>query len=310
MMWDRTPVVGGVLMLSLAAALALAVLDRKLGPPTELPTALPATAGVDDAGVVEPSTNAKVEGYLGVILPRVSVDIAARYEGRLREVHVRLGDSVPAGGLLATIDAPPVRHDLALATVALKATQVELEQARVELAEARDKLARRQRLSEEALASAEELATARFREQLADARVQAARAQLEEKRVRVENLRQSNADAELRAPFEGTVAARFADPGANVTSSTPILRLISDGDMFVRFAVPEEVVTTMTIGSTVRIASVNRSVSVHGVIEKVAPEVDAAARMVIIEATLRLDEVPRGSLLAGEMARVFTEGRR
>lgn len=299
----RSPIAGTIVLLSIAGSLALSTVGRpEEGALEDGPPALVVSARSAEAGAPRPL--AAAEGYLGVILPRASVDVAARYEGRLRAVHVRLGDTVAEGGLIATIDAPEARFDLATASAELKTAQVEHEKAKVELTEAREKFARRKQLSADALTSGEDLATARFQEQLASVRVEATRAHVDEQRTRVEKLRQTNAESELRAPFEAIVAARYADPGANVTSSTPILRLISVGDMFVRFAVPEEAVASFAVGTPVRVVSSRKRIELAGVVEKIAPEIDAASRMIVVEAKLPLEGVPSGALLAGEAARV------
>jgi RND family efflux transporter MFP subunit len=196
-----------------------------------------------------------------------------------------------------------------MAEATVKTALVEQERAVVELAEAEERFARRKSLSADALASGEDLSTARYQHKLAETRLSAVRAQLAEKRSQVEKLRQSNADAEIRAPFDGIVAARYVDPGANVTPATPIVRLISAGDLFVRFAVPEEKARALAVGIAVRVSAGDDRASLRGSIEKVAPEIDAASRMVIVEA--RLDKPGAGGpVLSGEMAHVSIEERR
>jgi multidrug efflux pump subunit AcrA (membrane-fusion protein) len=225
MIQPRTAIVGGLALLSLAGSIALASgrgaeRAKELSSPALPPHAShPAEAG--------PIPSAAAHRFLGVILARSSVDVAARFEGRLRAVHVRLGDSVPSGGTIASLDVPSLRYDLDMAEATVKTALVEQERAVVELAEAEERFARRKSLSAEALASGEDLSTARYQHKLAETRLSAVRAQLAEKRSQVEKLRQSNADAEIRAPFDGIVAARYVDPGANVTPATPIVRLIS-----------------------------------------------------------------------------------
>ncbi|KYF54472.1 hypothetical protein BE08_35930, partial [Sorangium cellulosum] len=179
-------------------------------------------------------------GFIGVLLAHRSVDLAARNEGRLRAVHVRLGDRVAAGDLLATLDLQTLRSDTAIAAAALRGAEVALSRAREELAEAEERHRRAQALAAEGLASGEDLSAAEHKTAMARLQVDAAAAELREKRARVGQLRGVQADTEIRAPFAGRVVARYAEPGESVGSTVPILRLISDDGLLVRFAVPEE----------------------------------------------------------------------
>lgn len=308
MIQPRTAIVGALALLSLAGTITLASgrgaerarLKTSASPASPPQAARPA----ESAPIPSPAP----QRFLGVILARSSVDVAARFEGRLRAVHVRLGDSVSAGSLVASLDVPSLRSDLSIAEAALKSAEVDEERAAVELAEAEERFDRRKALSADALASGEDLATARYQHKLARTRLSATHAGLAEKRAQVDKLRKSNADAEILAPFEGIVAARYVDPGANVTSATPIVRLISAGDLFVRFAVPEEKASTLSVGAQVRVDTGDDHAALRGSIDKIAPEIDASSRMVIVEA--RLDKPVAGApVLSGEMARVSIEER-
>jgi multidrug resistance efflux pump len=177
----------------------------------------------------------------------------------------------------------------------------------VELAQAKEHLARQRRLALEHLISQEALVAADYQEKLAAGRLAATRAQLEERRAQVERLQKDNGDLEITAPFEGIVATRYVDPGATVRPSTPILRLISMRDIFVRFAIPEPQVRVMAVGQAVRIRVGDARLELLGTVEKVAPEVDSASHLVVLEARiLSLDpEIP---VLSGEIARVSRMG--
>jgi multidrug efflux pump subunit AcrA (membrane-fusion protein) len=107
----------------------------------------------------------------------------------------------------------------------------------------------------------------------------------------------------MSAPFAGTVAARYADRGALIPKGTPIVRLIAQGELRVRFALPEERATALAVGDRLRIAAAG--LELHGTVEKVAPEIDAASRMVYAEATLDLAVAERERVRSGQVARVF-----
>jgi RND family efflux transporter MFP subunit len=302
----RTALVGTFVLLSLAGSLALAT---GKGAPSPAPVAAESSPAFVAAEVLSARPAAASppaqprEDYLGVILTRTSAEIAPRFEGKLRAVHVRLGDHVAAGAVLAELDAPALRFDLRVAEAELKAAGVDQSRTAVELAEAKERLGRRQSLAADALASGEELAASRYQAQLGAARLDATSAQVEQRRAQVERLRQDNADTRITAPFEGIVATRYVDPGATVRPSTPILRLVSMRDLFVRFAVPEQRIRSMAVGQPVRVRVGESRLDLRGTVDKVAPEIDAASRMVFLEARLELMD-PEVAVRSGEMARV------
>jgi RND family efflux transporter MFP subunit len=303
-------VVGGVVLLSVAGSFALA--ERSLS--EQSPRGAFPVIGAEDAPklAVAPRAAAAEDRFLGVILARESVDVAARHEGRITAVHVRIGDSVPQGGHIASLDVRTLGLDLDMAAADLRVAQAERDKAGVELAQAEERLERKQKLSAEALVSGEELSTAQYQKKLAEVRVAVTEAELSRKRARIEQLRQTRQDADIRAPFAGVVAGRFVDPGANVTPETSIVRLNSMAEPFVRFAVPEPKRARLRAGLRVVVevgegaaeGSVAAGSSVHGTIEKIAPEVDAASRMVLVEAKLDLPGDAKSRLYSGAIARV------
>ena len=299
----RVVSVGGLVCLSIAASMGLAN-----GHTIELHTARKTTTqGLPMAPPAPPEAKAITsDEYLGVVIARLSADIAPRFQGRTLDVLVRLGDTVKTGDVIAILDVPTLRHDLRIAEASMGAVTVDQSRALVELSEAEEKLARRKALAAEALTSTEDLSAARYQQQLAASRVAAARAQLAERRANVDRLRQDNADAILRAPFDGIVAGRYVDPGATVSPSIPITRIISARDIFLRFAVPERIGPTVTVGRTVTAFVGERRMQITGTIDKIAPEVDAASQMIFIEARLpALDS--KSPALVGEMARVVLD---
>ncbi|WP_438026092.1 efflux RND transporter periplasmic adaptor subunit [Sorangium sp. So ce233] len=314
MLWpfrkQQLVIAGAALAAPLAGALALAglrtpdvaVLEPRLGAlrAAALPAAPAINASPPDEGERPRSAH---RGFVGVLLSHRSVDLAARNEGRLSAVHVRLGDRVAAGALLATLDLQTLRSDTAIAAAALRGAELALSRAREELAEAEARRRRKQALAAEGLASGEDLSAAEHQTAMAGLQVDGAAAALREKRARVGQLRRVAADTEIRAPFAGRVVARYAEPGESVGTTLPILRLISDDGLLVRFAVPEEHRPEVDENAGVRVRA--GGLELRGTVETIAPEIDAVSRAVVVEARIEPGDAPRERLVAGEMARVF-----
>ncbi|MFY0582917.1 efflux RND transporter periplasmic adaptor subunit [Cystobacter fuscus] len=190
----------------------------------------------------QPSVPPPVEGFTGVVVNRDTVDVAARVEGLVTEVRVRLGDRVTRNALLAQLDDHQAKSELEVARATLSVTRADEEKAVLEHQEAQERNGRNQKaasLRGDAL-SQEELAAARYQEQYAASRLSAARARVQEQQARVAQLEQRIHDEVIRAPFDGVVTARYVDPGASVSRGAPVVRLVSSEELWVRFAVPEE----------------------------------------------------------------------
>lgn len=271
---------------------------------TALPPELPRISSSSE--VVLPAPHAEPERWLGVVLAHEAIDITPRRDGKIRTLQVRLGDHVAENGIIAHLDATNIGFDLTMAEASIKAAEAERSKAAVELREASERHERRKALAAEAIASTEELATAGYQKELAQARLDLATAQLGEKRARAAQLRQLRAETELRAPFEGIVAARYVDAGANVTATTRIVRLISSKPPFVRFAVPEKSRHTLAKGQKVRVEIDGDKRFMPATIVTIAPEIDGASRATIVEASLdRPDEM--GPVRSGSMTHVKLE---
>jgi RND family efflux transporter MFP subunit len=241
------------------------------------------------------------ERFLGVLLARQTLDVAAHLDGRINRVLVALGDHVPQGGLIATIDVRAIERELAIAEAMLRAAVAEHERVMLELADVRERLQRSRHLGD--LVSRETVTAAEYQEQIVAARGKSAGALVAERQARVEQLRGQLLEAVVRAPFEGVVSARHVNPGAVVNRGTPVVTLISSERPWVRFAVPEERLALIRTGQRVRVTLDAMPIELHGTVQHIAPEVDAAARMVFVEAALDVPG-PDVSMPSGAVARV------
>lgn len=231
-----------------------------------------------------PEATAHEAAMVGVVLAERTADVAPPYAGRLRVVNVRLGDHVAEGAVLAALDVATTRYDVPKARAALQSMRIDQQRASIELSEAQSRRARKQRLYDASLVSEEEVESARFQEQGARLRVEGLRAERAGRTAEVERLQQVHAEADVRAPFAGVIAVRYADPGASVSTQTPILRVVGDGPRFVRFAAPAATSSCLRLGQHVTVRTT--SGELRATIERIAPEVDGASRTLAMEATL------------------------
>jgi membrane fusion protein (multidrug efflux system)/multidrug efflux system membrane fusion protein len=262
---------------------------------------------VADAGDEAPPPNDGAEparapvamsnGYLGVVLARTSSDIAPRFDGRLATVNVRVGDTVSQGSLLATIAVPTLAYELRVAEAELRSANLDVDRATTELSQATERAAREQRLDNEHLAPADDVRGAYYQSRLAKTHLSSALA------AAAERLQQDRDDTRIVAPFDGVVAARYAEPGTSVHALVPIVRLITTSDVIARFAVPQAEVGQLSIGCPVLIETTETHRALSGTVERIAAEVEAASHMIFVEAQVNVDAASN-SVPSGELARV------
>ena len=133
--------------------------------------------------------------------------------------------------------------------------------------------------------------------ELASARVEGAKAAFNAAKQKV-------AKTTLTAPIAGKVALQYAKAGTQITEGSPVVRIISSDELFVKFAIPTQQVDTMAVNAKidVQIESHGKQYSAQGIVKSVAPELDPVARMILAEAEL-VGELP-SQLQAGLVCRV------
>ncbi len=128
----------------------------------------------------------------GEAQPYASVTLYAKVSGYLRSIAVDKGDQVERAQLLAVIEAPEIDQQVRAAAADAKNKRVNAGRAKA--------------LVGPGVVSAQDYDTAVATADVAEAAEQAAR--------------QERAYEVLRAPFDGTVTARYADPGALLQAAT------------------------------------------------------------------------------------------
>lgn len=153
---------------------------------------------------------------------------------RLAERRVEAGQRVAAGALVARLDARELRH-------AAAAADADVAEVEARLAQLTSELARVEKLHAVAAATDEELERARSASDALVARRRAGESRLEDARRRL-------GEAELRAPFAGTVTEVLLEPGEMAAPGQTVVVLSGDGALEVEIGVPEGVVARIEAG--------------------------------------------------------------
>jgi multidrug efflux pump subunit AcrA (membrane-fusion protein) len=204
------------------------------------------------------------------------VEVKAKVPGTIAQLLVKEGDRVRAGQLLASLDNKSLRFDLARTRADLRAATVRTSSGSPQLAAlkaARESVAADLKLAEAELQRAEGLVKKgamaadeldRRRERwnklraewaAADARVRSTEIDLGAERERVGALEGSvaaqNADAEIRAPLDGTVIKKRVELGEAVVQSQPLFTVGNTEHLLLEVKVDEADVGRVRVGQTV-----------------------------------------------------------
>ncbi|GGL71428.1 RND transporter [Wenxinia marina] len=162
--------------------------------------------------VLAPLTLERVIRVTGTIQPARQAQLSSQAGGRVEEVAVQPGDRVSEGDLLVQVDVQNLTIQLDLARSNAEATQVQLGLAETQLE-------RSEALLDRGVATTSTIDEAR-------SNVQALRANLSAQQDQVRSAELQLANATLRAPFDGIVSTRSADPGQYVQVGAPLVTVV------------------------------------------------------------------------------------
>lgn len=218
----------------------------------------------------------------GEVRARVESRLGFRVAGKIIRRQAELGQRVQAGAVLAQLDP----QDYQLAAQAAKA-QVAAALTNRDLAAADFK--RYKELRAQNFISGAEL-------ERRDAALKSAQAQLDQAQAQASAQGNQAAYTALVADVSGVVTAVEAEPGQVVAAGTPVVRIAQDGPRDVVFAVAEDKVGQVKLGSAVQIKPWGAGALVKGSVREVAASADAVTRTYTVKVGLDAGDVlPLGS---------------
>lgn len=233
----------------------------------------------------------------------------------IRSLAVDIGDSVAAGGIMATLNEDALLLErsqneatLAKARASLAQYQAQLVEARANAEEADRVSGRNARLRESgsvstALADQTEAAAAaaRARVNSAEQLIAVAQADIKVAQAQISDVELRLARTVVKAPVAGTVSARTAKVGAIASGSAqqPLFTLIRDGAVEMRADVTEGDLLKLAVGQKATLRLADSRESLPGAIRLISPTVDAETRLGSVYITLFDPAKARVGMYAG-----------
>ncbi|HEX6572317.1 MAG TPA: efflux RND transporter periplasmic adaptor subunit [Steroidobacteraceae bacterium] len=172
---------------------------------------------VETVTVEAPAENGAVLNASGYVVARRLATVSSKVTGRVSEVLFEEGAEVEAGQVLARLDRSTAQAEYDVAASGLEAARRNLREIEVRLADARRTLERNRSLVERRLVAQSVLDTSEAEVGALAARLAAAKADVGVANAQVALSRQALADLEIRAPFNGVVISKDAQPGEMVS---------------------------------------------------------------------------------------------
>jgi multidrug efflux pump subunit AcrA (membrane-fusion protein) len=240
----------------------------------------------------------------GTVQPRSRISLSSQVNGFVREMHVHAGDLVKKDQILATLDARDAQSQKTAALAAISEAEEALSEARKArqaaagmqaAAKASTELAsqtynRYQKLFESRSISPQELDEVKARRNASAAELASKESMAEAAEDRIKQMEakvsQAKAQAsrtdvllswtEIKAPANGRVVQRLADPGTAIFPGTPLLVIESTESPQALVEIPTEQSGILRIGETVRIRDAGSGAASEGRISEIVPQSDPA----------------------------------
>jgi RND family efflux transporter MFP subunit len=172
---------------------------------------------VATAKAVASESRGAVLNASGYVTARRQATVSSKVTGKVTEIFVEEGLKVKEGQVLARLDDSYATRGLALAQSEAAAAASALEETRVRIREAQLDYDRAERLTSSEIASRADLDRARAQVDAVRARLAAQSDQLTTARRNVDLQRQTLEDTIIRAPFDGIVVSKDAQPGEMIS---------------------------------------------------------------------------------------------
>lgn len=240
---------------------------------------------------------------IGTVEARYTYKIGPTFVGRIKNLHVHVGEQVKTGQLLGEMDPIDLDDRVRSQESLLKRTQAALREAQARQDYAQTQLRRYEKLLLVRSTSEENVTTKQQELQIADAALAAAR----EDTVRADSDREAllkqRDNLRLIAPADGVVARRNADPGTTIVAGQAVLEVIDPKSLWVNVRFDQASATGLAGDLPAHIVLRSRAdETLTGRVLRVEPMADAVTEETL--AKVVFDVIPQPLPPLGELAEV------
>ncbi|MGI9519981.1 MAG: efflux RND transporter periplasmic adaptor subunit [Pirellulaceae bacterium] len=273
------PVLLGLVVLAAIIAWISGIFQPKIQPgETQVPLSLVLGQPTDEVHEIYKDY---IEEAVGTLKAASRSVISAKILATILQIHVTAGDFVSKDDLLVELNTQELNARLQQSREVLAAAQAATSNADANFTRNERLLQQNAVAQREYDQSVRELAVARADERRAEQAVNEAEATL--------------SYATIRAPKNGRIVDRTAEPGDTAQPGAPILTLYDASSLRLETPVPENLAVQLTVGQnlTVFVDSVDQEF--EATIDEIVPQADALSRSFLVKASLpRSDNLYEG----------------
>jgi len=177
----------------------------------------------------------------GTLSPVITVQVGSQVSGTIQHLHADFNSVVRKGQVIAQIDPAIFKAKLSEAEANVRSSSAARDKARVTVEETSKTLSRITDLYRKKLASEDELDTARFARQTAQAELQVKEAELAQAEAARQREEVNLAYTTIYAPIDGVVISRNVDVGQTVAASLQAPTLFTIAQDLARMQIETEV---------------------------------------------------------------------
>ncbi|GAU08177.1 efflux RND transporter periplasmic adaptor subunit [Desulfoplanes formicivorans] len=237
---------------------------------------------------------------VGTITARTTADIAAQVTAKITAIKVHPGDRVKQDDILVVLDNRPFKSRMdqarqgllaaeamrSQADQAIKAARARFDQTRSRYKRMQEMFASRTISSQDLEVAQAEYLQAQAGLEQAKQGLEAAKAQRNRSRKMLEEAAINLGFTTIKAPMDGDVARRLADPGDLAVPGQPLLTIHAGEQLRIEAVIREGLMGRVALGQSVPvdIASLNQTAT--GIIEEIVPTADPRTRTFMVKAAL------------------------
>ncbi|HEC1783938.1 TPA: efflux RND transporter periplasmic adaptor subunit [Campylobacter lari] len=197
---------------------------------------------------------------IGEVYAKTQVDVGAQVSGQITKLHVKLGDRVNEGDLIAQIDKDKQQNDLDITKAKLESVRANLDSKKIALDIATKQYKREEQLYAKKATSLENLENLKNNFYSLRASVAELKAQVTQLEISLKNAQKDLAYTTITAPSKGEIINVAVEEGQtlNANQNTPsIVRLADLSEMEIRMQIAEADINKISVGKKVKFSILN-----------------------------------------------------
>ena len=216
-----------------------------------------------------------------------------RVSGRLERLHVKQGDKVKTGQLIATLEHEQQNALIGAAEAQVASARADSERARAEMMNAKTNLDRYQRLVKEGFSTKQQYDTVETASVSAKANYDAARAKERQIAAEVGRVKSTRMDYIMHSPMDGTVLSDYSlVSGAMISPGSPIVDIADLRRLKAALRIPETKIFSVKPGMPVFLKfDALPGEEFQGKVARIDPFVDPATRSSAVEIELNNEAI-------------------